>query len=385
VRARPRILCVDDEPNVLAGFQRNLRSLFEVTVAGGGEQGLEAIRRGPAFAAIVSDMRMPGMDGAQFLALARGLSPDSVRILLTGHADFEAALSAVNDGQIFRFLTKPCPHEVVVSTLEAAARQHRLVNAERELLEQTLTGAIKTLSEVLALSNPAAFGRASRVHRTVAGLCDRLGISDRWAIEVAAQLSQIGCIQLPAAVAEKLYFGQPLAPAEQAQVKRVPALADQLLANIPRLEPVREILAAQDRRYDGADDPASPVNGDALPAGARLLKLAVDLDTLEASGAPSAQALAIMQSRLGAYDARLLAALEADLASRTATVIQELTLAQMKPGMLLVEDVRNRAGVLLVARGHTVSAGLLMKLQNIAPGVREPIKVAAAVAPSAGG
>jgi response regulator RpfG family c-di-GMP phosphodiesterase len=377
VTPRPRVLCVDDEPNILAGFQRNLRSRFDVTVATGGAQALEQMRKGPPFAAIVSDMRMPGMDGAQFLSAARTLSPDSVRILLTGHADFEAALSAVNDGQIFRFLTKPCPHDVVVSTLEEAARQFRLVNAERELLEQTLAGAIKTLSEVLALSNPAAFGRASRVHRTVAVLCERLKVLDRWALEVAARLSQIGCIQLPSPVAEKLYFGQPLTPAEQVQVKRVPALADQLLANIPRLEPVREILAAQERRYDGADDPTSAQKGEALPLGARLLKLAVDLDTLEASGASSAEALAVMQARLGAYDLRLLEVLEEEVASRTATVIQELSLSQIQPGMLLVEDVRNRAGVLLVARGHTVSAGLLMKLQNLGPALREPIKVAA--------
>ncbi len=105
----------------------------------------------------------------------------------------------------------------------------------------------------------------------------------------------------------------------------------------------------------------------------------MDLDTLEASGASSAEALAVMQARLGAYDPRLLEALEEEVASRTATVIQELSLSQIQPGMLLVEDVRNRAGVLLVARGHTVSAGLLMKLQNLGPALKEPIKVAAPV------
>jgi response regulator RpfG family c-di-GMP phosphodiesterase len=374
VTPRPRILCVDDEPNILAGFQRNLRGSFEVAVATGGEAALDLIARERPFAVVVSDMRMPGMDGATFLARARAVTPDSVRVLLTGHADFDAALAAVNEGQIFRFLTKPCPHDLLVSTLDAAATQYRLVGAERELLELTLTGAIKTLSEILALSNPAAFGRASRVHRTVSALCDRLRLTDRWAIEVAAQLSQIGCIQLPAPVAEKLYFGQALSEAEQAQVKRVPTLAAQLLANIPRLEPVREILATQDRRFDGADDPAR-LTGQAPPLGACLLKLAVDLDTLETAGMNSAEALAVMQSRQGHYDARLFEALEEEVASRTSSTVVELTLAQMRPGMLLVEDVRNRAGVLLVARGYTVSQGLLMRLQNLAPTIKEPIRV----------
>ena len=382
--SRPAVLCVDDEPNVLAGLQRNLRSRFDVSVATGGEQGLEVISRQPPFAVIMSDMRMPGMDGAEFLARARTASRDSVRVLLTGHADFEAALAAVNQGQIFRFLTKPCPHDVVLSTLEAAAEQFRLVGAERELLELTLTGAIRMLSEILALSNPAAFGRASRVHRTVAALCERIGVKDRWVVEVAAQLSQIGCIHLPAQVAEKLYFGQALSPAEQAQAKSVPAVAEQLLANIPRLEPVREILSAHDRRCDGSEEPGTTGKGGGLPLGARLLKLAVDLDTLEASGMTSVEAVAVMQSRLGVYDGKFLQALEEEVTNRTATLIQELGLAHIRPGMVLVEDVRNRAGVLLVARGHTVSPGLLMKLQNLAPSVKEPIKVVAKFMPRGG-
>jgi response regulator RpfG family c-di-GMP phosphodiesterase len=374
VIARPRLLCVDDEPNILSGFQRNLRTKFEVSVAPNGEEGLAIVSRERPFAVILSDMRMPGMDGAEFLLRARSVSPDSVRVLLTGHADFDAALAAVNQGQIFRFLTKPCPHDLLVSTLESAATQFRLIGAERELLELTLTGAVRTMSEILALSNPAAFGRATRVHRTVVALCQRMGVSDRWTIEVAAQLSQIGCIQLPPQVAEKLYFGQQLSPAEQAQVKRVPALTDQLLAHIPRLEPVREILAYLDRGPDGTDGSNGAATAEP-PVGARLLRLAVDLDTLEASGMSSAEAVAAMQSRLGIYDPALLEALEEEVTSRTATVVQELTLAQMKPGMLLAEDVRNRAGVLLVARGYSVSQGLLMKLQNLAPAVKEPIKV----------
>lgn len=378
VTPKPRILCVDDEPNVLAGLQRNLRTRFEVAVASGGAEGLQRIAEDTPFAVVVSDMRMPGMDGAQFLSAARAASPDSVRVLLTGHADFDAALAAVNEGQIFRFLTKPCPHDVLVATLEAAAAQYRLIGAERDLLERTLTGAIRMLSEVLALSNPAAFGRASRVHRTAAALCERLRIRERWAIEVAAQLSQIGAYVLPAPLVEKHYFGQPLSDAERAQVQRVPGVSAQLLAHIPRLEPVREILTMQDRRFDGADDPAGPSRDD-LPVGARILKLAVDLDTLEAAGRSSAEALATLQTCKGVYDTSLLEALEEEVARRTGAAIVELGLKQMKPGMVTVEDIRNKAGVLLVARGHTVSQGLLDKLHNMAQAIHEPIKVAVPV------
>jgi response regulator RpfG family c-di-GMP phosphodiesterase len=365
--SKPRILCVDDEPLVLQGLQRNLRPLFDVRTAGGGHDGLTALREQGPFAVIVSDMRMPVMDGAQFLTQARALAPDTARILLTGHADLESALLAVNEGKIFRFLTKPCPPSDLIAALQEGAEHFRLIHSERELLEQTLTGAVKALSELLALSNPTAFGRAARVHRTVAALCTVLRPPDRWAIEVAAQLSQIGSIQLPADVAEKLYYGHPLSASEQALVERGPLVADQLLANIPRLEPVRAILAAQ-----GSAAARGPVEG---ATGARLLRLAVDLDVLEASGLSPAEALAKLRGRNGTYDPRALEALEEEVAVRTAQLVQELSLAQVKPGMQLAEDLRGRNGVLLVARGFVVSSGLLMKLQSLENGVREPIRV----------
>jgi len=362
---RPRILCVDDEPLVLQGLRRTLRPRFEVTIATGGLEGLGQLQEGAPFAVILSDMRMPVMDGAQFLTRARQLAPDSVRILLTGHADLDSALAAVNHGQIFRFLTKPCPPEVLLDALQAGAEQFRLVHAERELLEQTLTGAVKALSELLALSNPTAFGRAARVHRTVAALCARLSPPDRWAIEVAAQLSQVGCIQLPAAVAEKLYFGRALGPSEQALVDRGPALADQLLANIPRLEPVRALLAAG----SGGREAGAP------PLGARLLRLALELDTLEARGLSATEAVALLQSRPGPHGRDALEALEQEISIRTASEVRELPLAEVLPGMQLAEDLHARNGVLLVARGFQVTLGLLMKLQSLEVGVREPVRV----------
>jgi response regulator RpfG family c-di-GMP phosphodiesterase len=380
---KQRVLCVDDEPLVLEGLRHTLRRRFDVVTAPGGAEGLRAIEAGPPFAVVVSDMRMPGMNGAEFLARVRTACPDSVRVLLTGHADFDAALAAVNHGQIFRFLTKPCPADVMLATLEAAAEQNRLIHSERVLLEQTLTGAVKALADILALSSPVAFGRAARLHRTVSAVAERLAIRDRWPVEVAAQLSQLGCLQLPDAVAEKLYRGLPLGPAEQAEADRVPALADQLLAHIPRLEPVREILANQRRSWDGAGDPFGRMRGEAIPVGARLLRLAVDLDTLQASGLTGPQALAALQARAGAYDPRLLEALAEIVGEETACAVQELALVALQPGMVLATDVVSGTGVLLVARGYTVSQSLLVRLQALG-NVREPVRVLAAKPPAAG-
>jgi CheY-like chemotaxis protein len=369
--AHPRVLCVDDEPYVLEGLRLHLRRGFELVTASGGAEALRIIERSPSFSVILSDMRMPGMDGATFLSYARRIAPDTVRVLLTGHADVDSALAAVNQGEIYRFLTKPCPPEVVRSTLQQAAEHHRLVVTERELLEKTLAGSVKVLVDVLALVSPSAFGRASRIHRIAAGLCDGVGPPDRWAVELAARLSQVGFVALAPGVAEKLYENQPLAPAEQEQVGRAPRLADQLLAHVPRLEPVREILAGLER--------ATPAPAAAAPAGVAILRLAMEVESLEAGGISPAEALAIVEARPGPHPPGLLAALREDVKRRTATTVAELPLGEVKPGMLLAGDVRGRKGVLLVARGQTVSAGLLARLQGM--GVREKVQVVVAAGP----
>src|SRR5690349_20120797 len=163
--AKPALLCVDDEPLVLEGLTLHLRRAFTVTTATSGAAGLEILKDKGPFAVVMSDMRMPGMNGAEFLSKVREQWPDTVRVLLTGQSDLQSAVAAVNDGQIFRFLTKPCPPELLLGALGAASRQHDLLIGERVLLEQTLHGSIKMLTDVLSLANPVAFGRANRAKR----------------------------------------------------------------------------------------------------------------------------------------------------------------------------------------------------------------------------
>ncbi|HEY1273096.1 MAG TPA: response regulator, partial [Terriglobales bacterium] len=191
---REKILFVDDEPAVLQGYQRLFHNEFEVQTAVGGKRGLTMLNTAGPFAVVVSDMRMPEMNGVEFLSHVRKTWPDSVRIVLTGQADLDAAMAAVNQGNIFRFLTKPCDREMLGKTLTAGVLQYRLVVAERELLEKTLKGTIQVLSEVLSLANPAAFGRATRLRRYMSHLVAELGLSKPWRFEVAALMSQLGCV-----------------------------------------------------------------------------------------------------------------------------------------------------------------------------------------------
>ena len=171
-----RVLLVDDEPAVLEGIQRLLRKQYDITLANGPQAALDAIDPARPFAVVVSDMRMPGMNGAQLLSRFYERTPDTVRMLLTGQADLDAAISAVNDGHLFRFLTKPCPHELFAPALAAAVEQHRLVTSERVLLEQTLLGTTRALTEMLSLLDPGTFGAAMRQHERVRTLAGKLQV-----------------------------------------------------------------------------------------------------------------------------------------------------------------------------------------------------------------
>ncbi len=371
---KARVLCVDDEVNVLEGLTRHLRRNFDVEIAVGGQAGIAALKERGPFAVLMSDLRMPGVDGVALLKQAREISPSCVRMLLTGQGDLRAAAAAINEGNIFRFLIKPCPVEQLIGAMNAAVEQHRLLLAEKELLEQTLRGSVQTLVEVLSMTSPEAFGRASRLKHWADALCTHFRVASRWDVEVAALLSQLGSVVLPPEVLALHYRGDVLDEAQRKMVARVPTVTEQLLAHIPRLEPVRAILQGQGLAYDGA---VASGTLDQVPWGVRVLRLLTDLDALEAGGMPLELALQTIEGRTGKYDRELTRALrELRGAGQQLAVVRDLTLDRVRPGMVLVEDVRARSGLLLMARGQRVTPELLERLRNFNPsiGIQEPIR-----------
>jgi response regulator RpfG family c-di-GMP phosphodiesterase len=367
-RWRPKILCVDDEPQVLEGLRDSLRREFDVSVATSGAEGLELLRDDPTgFSIVISDMRMPNMGGADFLRAARVIAPDAVRMLLTGHADLQDAIRAVNGARLFRFLTKPCDRTELFGACAGALAQYRLQAAERELLEQTLRGAVDALAEVLALTNPAAFGRAGRVRALAGRLAHAIELATRWEVEVAATLAQIGAVTLPQTTAEKVYAGARLTAEEAAMVERVPLVTRRLLGKIPRLEGVIEILD----QYRRGDDQGPG----ALPVGARILRIAFDYAELEAQGSSEIVALGAMRAR-GLYDPELLDVLAELIGVGFAPEVYEVTVSELRTGMTLADEVRSVGGVLLVALGQDVTDQLIERLRNLSPGfVQEPVRV----------
>ena len=143
---KEKVLFVDDDPNILEAYTRNLRKFYEIDTALKGDEGLARLNGKEPYLVVVSDLRMPGMNGVEFLSKVKEKTPDTIRMMLTGNADLEAAIESVNKGNIFRFLVKPCSVEILKGALNDGIRQYNLVNAERELLEKTLLGSVKMLT-----------------------------------------------------------------------------------------------------------------------------------------------------------------------------------------------------------------------------------------------
>jgi response regulator RpfG family c-di-GMP phosphodiesterase len=360
----PPILLVDDEIAILDGLRRQLRKKFTVHTANSGAEALELLQSEPVVV-VVSDMRMPQMDGAAFLSRVRSLYPDVVRILLTGQADTQAAITAVNEGQIYRFLTKPCPPEVLTEEIGSAVELNRLVTAEKELLGTTLRRTVEALTATLSLAQPAAFGRAVRVTRTVTELAEGLEVEEPWDLEVTAMLSHLGGVTLPPNVLAKLDAGRPLTEDEAEMADRIPMISHDLVATIPRLEGVAEAIRWQRARYDGEGSALGVPRGEDLPLAARILRLAADFDA-GMSQRPSVQdTISALRADEGAYDPRVLRALvDFHEVPETQGPPQDVDVDDLAPGMVVFDDVFTIDGVLLISRGTQVADPLIRRLEN---------------------
>jgi response regulator RpfG family c-di-GMP phosphodiesterase len=367
-----RILFVDDEPNILDAFRRQFYNRFPLDTAVGAEQGLELLTKGGPYAVIVSDLRMPGMNGIQFLAEAKKLSPSSVRIMLTGYADTAAAIGAVNQGNIFRFLNKPCVGEVLGKTIEAGLEQCRLQVAEHVLLEQTLRGCVQVLTEILSLSSPETFSQTQRIRDIVHHIAGHLPGSDSWQFEVAAMLSLIGCIAVPPVILAKVAANETLSEAEQRVFDSHPSVGHSLLAKIPRLEQMAQMVH---RQHEVCRDPGETVS-DNVVIGARMLKAAMDLDFFQMAGVPLAEAIAKMRAR-GIYNLRVLNILEGFHLNTAGEELADLYIRELVPGMTVDQDVMALNGLLLLARGQTVTPAVVARLESYrdTQGLLEPIRV----------
>lgn len=354
------ILFVDDEPRILQAYKRTLRKEFKIISAESGKEALALMESEGPFPVIVSDMQMPLMNGVELLAQVKEKYPDTVRIMLTGNADQQTARDAINKGDVYRFLNKPCPPEEMVPALKAALQFYEVLQAEHNLLEQTVKGSIKALVETLSIVSPEVFGRATIVRRYMAKIAKAININVTWEIEAVALLSQMGTVTLPESLLARVLKGDLITKEEQDIYDKHPEVCAKLINRIPRLENIAEAIRCQNLAFFND----SIISGTEIPLAARMLKPLLDFTILEAAGLSSEEALVRLKVNDTLYDPEILDAMNRVLAHQTTQAVKKMSVTQLQEGMRIADDVITFSGVLLVRKGQDVGASLVMRLVN---------------------
>jgi len=280
---KPRMLMVDDDANLLAAMLRQFAGKYAVTTASNGREALELMASSGPFGVLVSDLRMPGMDGIQLLSQAAERYPDTVRILLTGFADLQNAMDAVNQGYIFRILTKPCPPEALERALADAVRQQALVEVQREnyslkRFKHLLEGIVQGFSAVVEARDPYLAGHQARVTALALAMAAELGLDQdaQDILRIAALLHDIGKIYVPAD-----FLNRPgaLRAAEFSVIKMHPEVGYDILKNLGEDWPVATIIRQHHERMDGSGYPQG-LSGEEIVPSARIIAVADVVDAM---------------------------------------------------------------------------------------------------------
>lgn len=360
---KPKILFVDDEEHILSGYKRNLRAHFDVYTANSGNAGISEIHKNGPFSVVISDFKMPEMNGNQFLSHVREIAPDTVRMMLTGYADLPTTIDAVNKGNIFRLLTKPCPLENLISTINDGIKQYNLIISERELLNKTLKGSVKVLVDILSTVNPTAFSRASRFQKFVPSICNLLGISNKWELEISILLSQIGLVTLPSEILEKKYSGETLDPEQENIFNMHPSVGKKLLYNIPRLENVADAIFYQFHPYVNDNDEEK--SGEELPLVSRILFVLNHYDTYTTAGLSPEEAFHKLRENESLYDPNVLIALDATIAGVYSNLkLLTVKISDLEIGVVAATDIKDKFDQVLITKGAEITDMIKMKLLN---------------------
>ena len=376
-----KILIVDDDKSLLAALARAFRGRFSVTTAASGGEGLALIRSSQPFAVVVADMQMPGMNGIEFLLEVAIASPDSTRIMLTGNADMETPIMAVNQGHVFSFLNKPCEEEALGDAIEAGIAQHTTLRAQRLLIEQSLAGSIHALVDLLSVFDPKGFSQTELIREYALRIANKMQVEITWELAVAAQLSGIGTLAVPIEVQKKARLGEPLTLQEEELFGIIPKIGSRLLANIPRMQSVARFVLYSQSNFNGEGAPAGGLRGKELPEEARILMVAVNFVRLVERRKSKFVVVSLMKLQPWKYDPDILAALEQLIMEAPAQGEEPPqsgeAISDLRTGMVLVCDTYSRDGMLLLAAGTRLTPILIELLRSISQikGIEEPILV----------
>lgn len=423
--ASATLLCVDDEQNILAALRRLFRQDgYRILTAGSGREALTLLESEPVDL-VISDMRMPEMDGAHLLERVSSRWPQTLRILLTGHADIASTVAAINKGQIFRYIAKPWDDQDVRLIVRHALERQQLerdkrrlealtqrqneelreLNADLEARVEARTAELSLARDALAAANERlkagfltsvkvfsnltelAEGARAGHSRRVADLSRRIAVKlglDRAAAQdvmLAGLLHDIGKIGLPDALLAKP--ASLMNAEEQALYRRHPQKGEAALMALDSLRSAARLLRSHHERHDGQGYPDG-LGGADIPLGARILACANDYDGLQigsvsAKRLSSADALAFIQKERGRrYDPQVVDAFAGlEGAESVARATKEWVLAPeaLKPGMVLSRDLISREGALLLAADFLLDDSLIRQIRDYADSEEEGIVI----------
>ncbi len=357
----PKVLFVDDQAEVLDDLRLIVAEICEPYTATNAEDGLKVFESEGPFTIVASDQILPGMNGAEFLAMVSRRDPYCSTMLVTGHANYHDAMRAVNDGHVFRLLDKPYAEQDLIDAIQAGVRQRELLESERVLLHETLVGAVHALTETLATVKPLFFGRAQRVKRMAGEVARYLNYPHVWRVETAAVFSQMASITLPEEEAENVFLRKQLRPQIVELVKKFPEVITHLLGHIPRLGNVREIL---DCLLVSSAPYQTPDKENTYKA-YQILDAALEYDYLEVEGHDSEVILATLKGGHKEFDSQVIEAMSQLLhKSRTRYLVNELPLDDLRVGMRLAEDLKLETEMLVAPKGTDISRHFLQVLHN---------------------
>ena len=409
----PVLLFVDDEANILNALRRLFRPLgYKILTAGSGAEALALLEHEPVDL-VISDMRMPQMDGAQLLEQVRTQWPDTVRILLTGHADVASTIAAINRGEIYRYISKPWEDNDIVLLVRHALERKALEQEKRRLeqltrrqneelknlnasleakvqertaeLRQTMASleqahgelkksfiiSVKIFSSLLELRAGRLAGHSRRVADTARSLAQSMGMNyaEIQDVALAGMLHDIGKIGLPDRLLEKPFAA--LSNEERAQVMKHPVIGQAALMSLDRLQGAAELVCAHHEHFDGQGYPNS-LSGHAIPLGARILAVANDYDALQNGTLfnqrlTSAKAHEFIVKESGKrYDPAVVDAFGKLLsgAKQRAELAREVKILDLESGMVLARDLFGPNGMLLLSRDYVLDDAMIKKLRK---------------------
>lgn len=412
------LLFVDDEPGILSALRRLFRPHgYRILIAESGAAGLSILEQ-EAVDLIISDMRMPEMDGATFLKQVRGRWPNTMRILLTGYADVTSTVAAINEGEIYRYIAKPWDDAEIVNTVRDALERQQLevenrrltaltqaqneelkvlnVNLEQKVaertaeLQQALTfveqshGELKksflTSVQVFAglielragQSGSRMAGHGRRVADMARTLAQRLELSDVDVqnVMLAGLLHDIGKLGLSDEILSKSF--NTLSAEQRAQVMKHPQIGQNLLMAIDRCKEAAILVRHHHECFDGSGYP-DRLAGIAIPLGARILAVVNDYDALQIGTLvqrplrPEEALAFLIDNRGKRYDPTAVEAFVRLIGETQKSGPVELPLRTMhlKPGMVLTRELAHRDGYLLLAKGSVLTADIINQLVRL--------------------